>query len=296
MTNLNALPSVAVLLAAYNAGNWLKEQIVSILNQKSVVVDVFISVDLSNDGTYEYCKKLEAEHENIHILNYGGRFGGAAKNFFRLIRDVDFSKYDFIALSDHDDIWLDGKLLRACEVIRLKKVDAYSSDVVAFWENGRSKLVKKSYPQKRFDYYFEAAGPGCTYVFSCQTLQKFKTFLIENWEEVNQVALHDWMIYAFCRSNDMTWHIDNLPLMKYRQHSSNQVGFNSGLKAYLKRITMVKDKWYRSEVKKITNLTNQSDKSEITLDRNFLIKHFWQLRRRTRDAYALLVMLLLGVF
>lgn len=296
MTNLNALPSVAVLLAAYNAGNWLEEQIVSILNQKNVVVDVFVSVDLSNDDTYEYCKKLEVEHENIHILNYGEHFGGAAKNFFRLIRDVDFSKYDFIALSDHDDIWLDDKLLRACEIIKLKKVDAYSSDVVAFWENGRSKFVKKSYPQKRFDYYFEAAGPGCTYVFSCHTLQKFKRFLFENWEEVNQVALHDWMIYAFYRTNDFTWYIDDLPLMKYRQHSSNQVGFNSGLKAYLKRILMVKDKWYRSEVKKITNLTNQPDKSEISLDRKFLIKHFWQLRRRTRDAYALLIMLLLGVF
>lgn len=291
-----SLTRVAVLLAAYNSGNWLEEQITSILNQKSLVLDIFVSVDLSNDGTYEYCKKLETEHENIHILNYGEGFGGAAKNFFRLIRDVDFSKYDFISLSDHDDVWLDGKLLRACEVIRLKKIDAYSSDVIAFWEDDRENLVKKSYPQKQFDFYFEAAGPGCTYVFSCKSLQRFKSFLIENWKEINQVALHDWMIYAFYRTNNYTWYIDDLPLMKYRQHSSNQVGFNSGLKAYLKRISMVKDKWYRSEVKKIINLTNLSNKSEIPLDRKFLIRNFWQLRRRNRDAYALLMMLLLGMF
>jgi rhamnosyltransferase len=296
MTSLNSVPSVAVLLAAYNAGNWLEEQITSVLYQKNVLVDVFISVDLSNDGTYEYCKKFEAEHEKIHILNYGERFGGAAKNFFRLIRDVDFSKYDFIALSDQDDIWLENKLSRACDVIRTKQLDAYSSDVTAFWEDGRRKLVKKSYPQKQFDYLFEAAGPGCTYVLTCQAMQKFKRFMIKNWVEVNQVALHDWMIYAFCRENDMAWYIDDLPLMEYRQHASNQVGFNSGLKAYSKRVSMVKNKWYRVEVEKIVRLTNQSNQTGISLDRGFLIKNFWQLRRRTRDAYALLVMLLLGVF
>lgn len=296
MTNLNSVPSVAVLLAAYNAGNWLEEQMTSILNQKNVLVDVFISVDLSTDGTYEYCKELEKVHSSVTVLEYGERFGGAAKNFFRLIRDVDFSKYDFIAFSDHDDVWLGNKLSHACEVITSNKLDAYSSDVIAFWADGREKLVKKSYPQKRFDYVFEAAGPGCTYVFTCQALQKFKAFLIKNWTDVNQVALHDWMIYAFCRTNDMTWYIDDLPLMEYRQHASNQVGFNSGLKAYSKRISMVKEKWYRAEVEKIVRLTNQSDQTGISLDRKFLIKNFWQLRRRTRDAYALLVMLLVGVF
>jgi rhamnosyltransferase len=296
MTDLNSIPSVAILLAAYNAGNWLDEQITSILNQQNVLVDVFISVDLSSDGTYEYCKGLETDYENVTVLKYGERFGGAAKNFFRLIRDVDFSKYDFVAFSDHDDIWLDNKLSRACDVIRLNKLEAYSSDVIAFWEDGRRKLVKKSYPQKQFDYFFEAAGPGCTYVLTCHALQKFKSFLISNWHEVNQVALHDWMVYAFCRTNDMPWYIDDWPLLEYRQHASNQVGFNSGLKAYLKRIIMVKGKWYRAEIEKIVRLINPTDQIGISFDRGFLIKNFWQLRRRTRDAYALLVMLLLGVF
>lgn len=296
MTNLNSKPSVAVLLAVYNAGNLFEEQMISVFNQKDVLIDVFISVDLSSDGSYEYCKALESEHENVHVLKYGERFGGAAKNFFRLIRDVDFLKYDFIAFSDQDDIWLENKLSRACDTIRLNKLEAYSSDVIAFWEDGRKKLVKKSYRQKQFDYVFEAAGPGCTYVLTCQTMQNFKRFLIKNWEEVNQVALHDWMIYAFCRKNDMTWYIDDLPLMEYRQHSSNQVGFNSGLKAYSKRISMVKDKWYRTEVEKIVSLVDVKSDSGFRLKRWYLIKNFWQLRRRPRDAFALLTMLILGMF
>lgn len=296
MTSLNTLPSIAVLLAAYNAGNWLDEQITSILNQQNVSVDVFISVDLSSDDTYEYCKELEKEHSNISVLEYGERFGGAAKNFFRLIRDVDFSGYDFVAFSDHDDIWLGNKLSHACEVITSNKLDAYSSDVIAFWPDGREKLVKKSYPKKQFDYVFEAAGPGCSYVIKSDALQIFKDFLNKNWTKVNQVALHDWMIYAFCRSNDMQWHIDDLPLMCYRQHASNQVGFNSGLKAYSKRISMVKDKWYRTEVEKIISLVDVNSDSSFRLKRWYLIKNFWQLRRRPRDAFALLTMLIIGVF
>ena len=50
--------SVAVLLAAYNGIRWINEQINSILNQKYVNVVVYISVDISSDGTYEWCKEL----------------------------------------------------------------------------------------------------------------------------------------------------------------------------------------------------------------------------------------------
>ncbi len=289
-------PSVAVLLAAYNGKQWIEEQIESIFSQEKVSIHLFISVDLSSDHTYKWCKKLEIENSNVTVLEYGERFGGAAKNFFRLIRDVDFSNYDYISFADQDDIWLENKLSHAIKMIKSEDVSAYSSDVIAFWEDGRERLVKKSYPQKQFDYFFEAAGPGCTYVFKLEALLEFKCFLIENWIKVNQVSLHDWMIYAFCRSQGKNWYIDSQPLMRYRQHASNQVGFNSGIKAYFTRLKMVKEKWYRMEVEKIFNLIYPASQSEFSLDRLTLIKHFWQLRRRPRDAVALLVMLIGGLF
>ncbi|VAW47566.1 Alpha-L-Rha alpha-1,3-L-rhamnosyltransferase [hydrothermal vent metagenome] len=289
--SVNLSPNIAVLLAAYNGRQWIEEQVNSILFQKKVRVHLFISVDLSSDGTYEWCKEFENKHSNVTVLEYGELFGGAAKNFFRLIRDVDFSSYDFVAFSDQDDIWLDNKLSHACKMITSKQLDVYSSDVIAVWEDGREKLVKKSYPQKQFDYLFEAGGPGCTYVFRHDVLQLFKCFLINNWSAVNQISLHDWMIYAFYRSQGNTWYIDNQPLMYYRQHASNQVGFNFGLKAYFTRLMM--SKWYRTEVEKIFNLTAPA---VISLDRITLIKQFCQLRRRPRDVVALLIMLVVRVF
>jgi|APSaa5957512535_1039671.scaffolds.fasta_scaffold15879_4 rhamnosyltransferase len=292
----NRYPSVAVLLAAYNGINWIEEQVTSIISQKNTSIEIFISVDLSNDKTYEWCQDFAKENINIKVLPYGKKFGGAAKNFFRLIRDVDFSRFDYVALADQDDIWNSGKLHHAIRVIEKDDLDGYSSDVTAFWGNGREKLVKKSFPQKKFDYFFEAAGPGCTYVLKQQSVQTFKKFLIKNWEYVNLVELHDWMIYAYFRSQGMKWKIDNKSLMHYRQHDHNQIGLNSGLKAYLIRFNKIKTKWYRSEVQKIIYLLNGSSEQGISLKRLFLIKNFWYLRRRPRDAIFLLFIIILQVF
>ena len=168
--------------------------------------------------------------------------------------------------------------------------------MTAFWSDGQERLVKKSFPQKRFDYFFEAAGPGCTYVFKQQAIQKFKKFLIKNWTKVNLVELHDWMIYAYFRSQRMKWKIDDKPLMRYRQHDHNQFGLNSGLKAYLDRFFKIRKKWYRNEVQKVTDLLNRVCEKDFSLKKSFLIKNFWNLRRRPRDTIILLFVIIFQIF
>ena len=151
---MNESSSVVVLLAAHNGMRWIESQIDSIVNQDIVDVDIYISVDKSNDGTFEWCSNLAMKNPNIQVLPYGGIFGGAAKNFYRLIKDVDFNRYDYVAFSDQDDIWDSSKLSFAIDKIKCNNLDAYSSDVIAFWSSGKEVLIKKSYPQKRFDYFF----------------------------------------------------------------------------------------------------------------------------------------------
>lgn len=289
-------PTVAVLLAAFNGMRWIEEQISSILEQDKVKIALFISVDQSTDGTYEWCKELENTCSNVYVLPYGERFGGAAKNFFRLIHDVSIEQYDYVALSDQDDIWLSDKLSHAISLIQDKNLDAMSSDVISFWDDGREVLVRKSYPQRKFDYLFEAAGPGCTYVFKSSSLSEFKTFLSKYHDQVNGVSLHDWIIYAYFRSRGLHWHIDDVPLMRYRQHENNQVGSNTNISSYVKRLKMINSGWYRNEVKKIYDLVSSSDGERFCLSRYFLTKNFYELRRRHRDAWVLLLMLLLGSF
>ena len=71
--------------------------------QDNINVHIFISVDLSDDSTLNICMKLEANNNMVTVLPYGEYFGEAAKNFYRLIKDVDFSNFDYISFSDQDE-------------------------------------------------------------------------------------------------------------------------------------------------------------------------------------------------
>lgn len=72
--------NTAIFLAAYNGTRWIQEQLNSILNQQDVNVSVFISVDLSDDGTYEWVQAIAEKEERVFVLPYGERFGGAGAN------------------------------------------------------------------------------------------------------------------------------------------------------------------------------------------------------------------------
>ena len=49
------VPSIAVLLSAFNGIRWIESQIKTILAQKNVSIEIFISIDISIDKTYELC-------------------------------------------------------------------------------------------------------------------------------------------------------------------------------------------------------------------------------------------------
>lgn len=260
---------IAVLLAAYNGEKWIEEQIKSILNQKGVHVTIFISIDPSTDGTRKF---LETRYENstqIIILKDVGSFGGAAKNFFRLIRDIDFSDFDYIAFADQDDIWFSDKLLRATQMLVETDGDGYSSNVLAFWKDGREKLIVKSQKQCKYDYLFEAAGPGCTYVMTMPLALQIKENLIAHWEEVNNLGLHDWYCYAYARAHGFKWIIDENPSMMYRQHAHNQVGVNSGWKAFVYRCKKVFTGWGISQSALIARLVGMENSKFVKQWSNF---------------------------
>lgn len=281
---MSKLPKVAVLLAAYNGENWIKDQINSILKQNDVDVDIFISIDFSVDRTYNLLKDFQKKHTNINILDYGQIFGGAAKNFYRLIKDVDISKYDYVSFSDQDDLWFSDKLFRGISEIELKGFDAYSCDVKAFWRNGKTKLIKKSYPQKKFDFIFQSAGSGATYILRKNVFIKFKKFILKNWIDVNKIDLHDWLIYAYCRSNNFKWLIDPYVGMLYRQHINNEFGANTSIGSYLKRWSLLRNGWYFSQVNEISKILDFTPPS-----RSFILSNFMQIRRKKIDILLLVL-------
>ncbi|MFM5680184.1 glycosyltransferase [Aeromonas veronii] len=293
---------VLILLAVFNGDKYLNEQISSLLDQSGLDIRIVISVDCSSDDSFDLCRKLSLENDLITVLSYGERYGGAGKNFYRLIHDVDLDSYDYIAFCDQDDIWSSDKLYRAIENLQL--CDCYSSNVTAFWDDGHEVLIDKAQPQREWDYLFEAAGPGCTYVFKRKVAVQFKIWLEERYEQIGKdIALHDWLLYAFSRSQGYSWFIDPEPTMFYRQHANNQVGTNNNFGAAKKRLKLIKTKWYRQQVTNIVihlGLQNspiyKEGLSNKYIGNLYLLAHIGKLRRRLRDRCALAFVLLFNIF
>lgn len=285
---------VAILLATYNGMTFLEEQLESIFRQRSVVVTVFISVDVSTDKSFEWCKQLEKTNKNVTVLKYGKRFGGAAKNFYRLLKEVNFTDFDYVSFADQDDIWSVDKLSHSIKKMNDAEAEAYSASVIAFWPDGREKLIDKAQPQRKYDYLFEAAGPGCSYVLRAEPLLEFKKLLISHWQQANQVALHDWFIYAFFRAKGYRWFIDSEHKLWYRQHDDNQVGINKGWKATLKRLGLFKNGWYRQQVVLISKLIGIKNISFGS--RWIVLQNIRQLRRRWQDRTILFILVLVGFY
>lgn len=284
--------NTVVLLAAYNGAKWIESQIQSILNQTDVPLDIYISLDLSTDNSLELCQKLTRQYDNIYLLPYGECYGSAGANFYRLLMDVEVSQYKYVSLSDQDDLWDPTKLKRAIGVLSTSGFAAYSSDVIAIWESGRRHYIRKSFPQREFDHYFEAAGPGCSYVLSSVVVKEFADFLRKYPEVTKKIDLHDWFVYCFTRCRGYSWYIDRWPSLEYRQHDENVVGANVGLASITKRLRLLRSRWYRDQVSELMRLF--PPERPIVKSRFGRILSFRQLRRSRVDALKFLLISIFG--
>ena len=236
---VDALPRFAVCLAAYNGMAFITEQIESILGQSRVDVQLFISVDQSSDGTEHRLTEWAKTESRLTLLSTGQRFGGAGPNFYRLLREVDLTGFDYSCFADQDDLWHSEKLWRACQLMRLQVAAGYSSNFTAFWPSGRERFVNKAWPQREWDYLFESAGPGCTYVLDRGLALAVQALVRGADGKLLRIDFHDWLVYAFARSRHYTWIIDDWPSLKYRQHSQNQIGVNTGWQAFRLRVQKI---------------------------------------------------------
>lgn len=293
-------PTVLVLLAACNGEKWIKKQVDIIFCQVNVVVRVVINIDASTDKTIECVKQLKSLYPSLEVFSSNVVLGGAAKNFFYLFREVNLAGVDYVALSDQDDIWFVDKLKRAIEMMDFNHTAAYSSNVTAFWEDGRTLLIDKAQPQTAFDFMFESAGPGCTFVLRRSLAMEIQDFLRKHKHQSDSIALHDWFIYAYARSKNYNWYIDPEPTMLYRQHETNVVGANRGFKQMLARLNKIRHGWYDQQIKLIAQTLGYQDTWPIQRlirlkfrDRIALALHAHQFRRRLRDQMAFVIIVFL---
>jgi rhamnosyltransferase len=286
-------PDVRVLLATHNCEAWISEQLVSIAKQVGVSVSVVASDDCSSDRTKELLSSSPSGMAVMQLPALPHRLGNANRNFLRLIRDADVAGAAYVALADHDDVWLPSKLLRAVECMRDSGSDAYSGNVTAFWPDGRERMIVKSKRQRRFDFCFESPGPGCTFVITCSAFSRLQAWVRAKHDALTTVKAHDWLIYAFARQQGWRWQIDSESHMRYRQHDSNEIGANAGWNAALIRWRQVRDGIYRNDVLAVADAVEHQSQVIGALRRFSLLDRLWlaskarECRRDGKEAVAL---------
>jgi rhamnosyltransferase len=127
---------------------------------------------------------------------------------------------------------------------------------------------------------------------------------MRNWITVHFASLsglwvHDWIFYAYARSSDYRWVIDDAPTMRYRQHQSNEIGANSGMQAIRRRLAVVKEGRYRHNIVAIAELTQACPDCTLALrrldwrDRLWLIRNAREFRRSSGEVMALRIIFML---
>lgn len=288
------MKSVGIILPTYNSGEFLDLQVYSILCQHNVNVELYIMDDESDDNTKSKIIDLEKKFPNIHILESPNKFGNASKSFFYMLVELfpELKKHDFIALSDHDDVWMPHKLITGLEVLNRTNSHAYSSDYLSAnyrKDKGFSAphISKKNSKPTGYDHYFEGPGAGCTFIVSSEFYSGLVSFICKekNRQSLDKIFWHDWFMYIFAIEHGYKWIIDGSPHILYLQHESNETGVNRGLKAGKKRLKMLSSGWYFEQIKLMLDII--SPKNDINLrlkrlslfDKLFFLKKIFRLRR-----------------
>jgi len=296
---------VAVLLATYNGEDWIRAQISSIKNQMDCDVHIYIRDDGSSDQTLEIINTLTQDSQLTIIDNNGIHTGSAALVFFKIFELFDFKKYDYISFADQDDIWFPEKIIEGIKLINKSKSDGYSSNLIAFDNNSRkSWMVEKKSNQRKYDYLFQGASAGCTYILNVAAIKLIREVMAKEFEYLPIDCSHDWIIYAICRSHGLRWVHDDRSFIAYRQHNRNVYGAKSGIKGFLFKIEMLRNGWYKSQIIYLNNFILGTDcEKKILLaverislkDRLFLVYKIGTLRRELSARIYLALSIITGI-
>lgn len=304
------MPSVMVLIAAYNGAEYIQEQVLSILSQTGVDISVIISDDLSQDNTKEIIQSISNQEPRVTLMVPNHNSGSAGANFRRMFRSIDPGGFDYVALADQDDIWHPDKLVKAIEALRHSDRHGYSCAVESFWPKGKKRIIRQQSRTRMADFLFEGAGQGCTFLITHELFVRIRQFCTDHQAESESLYFHDWMIYLLARSWNFSWYFDPTPWLLYRQHTNNDIGSRGGPGAVKKRLEQVYDGWYRRQVssaltlfflqsenplawaQKFYNVFHQRD----TVRRRIYLSWFFFLygRRRLLDRVAMIGFALAG--
>lgn len=278
---------VTVLMASYNGEKYLKEQLDSILDQTFPDIRIVVSDDGSTDQTLNILKQYKKNApDRVFCLSDTGNFGSPQNNFFHLLQNVSD---EYLMLSDQDDIWEPEKV----ELMRNEmKHQEYlvgrdtpiliHSDLSIMDQSGEIKHQSMAKYQKiptkvrtLSHYLVENNITGNTIMIN-QAFQTFFSYIPET------CMMHDWWMGLLGCCFGRIVYLDR-PLVRYRQHETNQLGSKSGFIQCLSRFeNKEKVRENYSRMFRQAELFYTQYSKNLTDEQRELIQGFLSLRQQNR--------------
>lgn len=271
--------NIAVLICTFNGSKFLRKQLDSIISQTYTSWEIFASDDGSTDDTLDILKEYQARlgKNKLHIIKGPGK--GFAWNFLTLLQKCG-GAYDYYAFSDQDDEWLSDKLERSLGKISSLEID---NTKVPALHCGRTMLVNEKdecigysplfckKPSFRNALIQSIAG-GNTMLFN-QAARNIINLTPHDFKIVS----HDWWVYILISGCNGIILYDEVPTIKYRQHTNNIIGSNLGWRARLRRINGLFDGHFRDWIQCNLNALNAMP-LQLSKESRWILENFIEAR------------------
>lgn len=224
---------VSVAMATYNGGQFIAEQLQSMLAQSIAVDQIVIADDGSRDDTVGIARETLATFAgDVVVLEPERRSLGVTKNFERALRACTG---ELIALADQDDVWHVDKLERMIAALGADGLLAFS-DAQLVGEHGQplegNPRLFDGLGVTAWERECIAAGDAWS-VFLRRNLVTGATAvmrreLLDLAGEFPEAWVHDEWLAIVAAANGGVRLLDE-PTIDYRQHGANQIGMRAKL-------------------------------------------------------------------
>lgn len=219
---------IDILMAVYNGGDFLAEQIESILGQSVGGWHLYICDDGSKDKSFWIASEYAEKYPDVITVSRNEvPTGSACGNFMGMLRK---SSAEYVMFSDQDDFWLPDKIKLTLKKMRELEVMYPASPILVHTE---LEIVDRELNVTALAFTkFQGLDPekkslnrllcqnnitGCTVMMNRALADIIKDTPAE------KMLMHDWWAGLAAAAFGQIGFVDT-PTVKYRQHGGNQLG------------------------------------------------------------------------
>jgi len=258
-------PTVHLLMATYEGGDYLGEQLDSLAQQSYARWTLTVSDDGSQDDTLQIVDSFALKVTQAVRVIQGPRLG-STPNFVHLVNHVlwgdpepSFSEFaaldtDLFGFVDQDDVWVPLKLSRAVAWhLHERDKDPRGLTAPLLYASAKQEVDAFLKPCRVPSERLARVGPrlgfggaltqnvvsGNTMVMNAELIKIYQHI------QANHAVWHDWTAYLVATGCGGLVHVDPEVSVLYRQHPRNVIGSQSGWGAQLRRLQQIPKGRYR---------------------------------------------------